>query len=756
MQNPEKSGGEDFNKTKDAVRGIIDRIRSIEHPDWSRKEDDIGALKEALAKYSAELEHLSFRYDARCGELAKLKGQYSELERKFLMRPEAMRRAGELEVTELVRKKHDIAEQEAALEKVRTELTREKEGLEKEMKERVSSRLAELEREHAERAGELKTRAENLALREKEISVTEKHLRERIEEGRRAAVEELSASFSSERVAADGTFQKEKGMLASEAETWRLRAGESVAQLAEARKRVEELEKALDTERQSAAGAGQGRRLADLEKEALARRLEEWERKGPELENWRAELKAREENCRRIEEAARSEARPQQERADGLQAALREREREVERLTLRADEALAQLAAARKHAEELEKTAGGERAAAAEAAQKSRMAEIDRAALARRLEEWEKKGPELEKFRAELKAREAKCRVIEESSRKEAQPYHERIAALELELRDGKRESDKWRLHMEEVQGQAAELKKKAAALEKAGEAAREAAAAEEQRRRLAEMEKDALSKRLEEWEKKGPELEKWRSEASDREQKARAEARGLGGRIAELEAKLLQGEKAVAQARLRCENEIPAAESKFREEAARAAALEQELGKIKEHFGKALSELAELSERLADEKGKFIKAEAQKDAERSRKMEELLAGLAAKERALEEGWTRRHRTLEAEQKGYQEEFERRHAAMLEDLRAGTAAAEKLYTQKEAKLLELNKHFTAEFQDREAKARAVEEELRARAAGLEAASKELVGDYERKAAALEALKRKLLQELSAPGEGEER
>jgi len=754
MQDPEKSGGAEFDKTKAAVRGIIDRIRSIEHPDWNRKEEDIGALKEALAKYSAELEHLSFRYDARCGELARLKGQYAELERKFLMRPEAMRRAGELEVTELVRKKHDLAEHEAALEKARTELTREKEGLEKEMKERVSSRLAELERGHAEGTGQLRTKAENLDLREKEISRTEKHLKERIEEGRRAAVEELSASFSSERLAADGTFKKEKSMLASEAETWRLRAGESVTQLAEARKRIDELEKALDTERQAAAGAGQGRRLADLEKEALARRLEEWERKGPELENWRAELKAREENCRRIEEASRNEARPLQERADGLQAALRERERELERLTLRTDEALAQLAAARRHAEDLEKAAGSERAAAAEAAQKGRLAEIDRAALARRLEEWEKKGPELEKFRAELKTREGKCRLIEESARKAAQPYQERIAALELELRDMKRESDKWRLRLAEVEGQAAELKKKAAALEKNLEGARETAAAEEQRRHLAEMAKDALAKRLEEWEKKGPELEKWRAEASDREQKARAEARALGERVSELEGKLLQGEKAVAQARLRCENEIPAAEEKFRGEAARAAALEQELAKVKEHFGNSLSELAELNERLASEKERFIKAEAQKDAERSRKMEDLLAELAAKERALEEGWTRRHRTLEAEQKGYQEEFERRHSAMLEDLRAGAAAAEKLYAQKEAKLLELNKRFTEEFQDREARARGVEEELRARGAALELSAAALAKDYEAKAAALEELKRKLLAELSGDAEGE--
>ena len=103
-----------------------------------------------------------------------------------------------------------------------------------------------------------------------------------------------------------------------------------------------------------------------------------------------------------------------------------------------------------------------------------------------------------------------------------------------------------------------------------------------------------------------------------------------------------------------------------------------------------------------------------------------------------------------AEQKGYHAEFEKRQLALLEDLRANAAGIDKLYAQKEAKLVELNKRLIEEFQDREAKARAVEEELRVQAANLTASAAGLDRDYEAKKTELEEIKRKLLAEITGP------
>lgn len=200
----------------------------------------------------------------------------------------------------------------------------------------------------------------------------------------------------------------------------------------------------------------------------------------------------------------------------------------------------------------------------------------------------------------------------------------------------------------------------------------------------------------------------------------------------------------------MRCETEIPEIEAKRKEESDRAASMREELKSVKEHLDKVLKENAALEENLVAATEKHLKAEAQKDAERSKKMESLIAGIEAKEREMEEAWTRRHTALEAEQKGFHEEFEKRNQALLEDLRARSAGLEKLYSQKEAKLIELHKRFIDEFQDREANARSVEEELRVKASMLAASSAELAREYEQKSSELEAAKREMLAEL--PGQ----
>ncbi|MDD5210254.1 MAG: hypothetical protein PHV36_12760 [Elusimicrobiales bacterium] len=698
MQDPKSEKNEvgaGFEKAVEPIHGIIDRIHALHHPDWEQKNEDISSIKAALARYSSDLEHLKYRYDARGAELEKLKAQYMELEHKFLMRPDAMRRAGEMEVTELVKQKHDLVALENSLERDRHELGREKERLAARAEGTVSARQAELEKEYAAKAALLASRDEKCALREKGVAEAEKHFKEQVEEARRATAEELSASFEHERAA----FRKEKTILAADLEKWRVRAEELLSQQALARKAAEDLESAAENAKEAAAEARQKCKLAEMEKDALAGESGKWK--------------------------------------------------------LKAEESLAQLAQARTAAAGLESALESSKEAAAEARQKTRLAEMEKAALLERLEEWDAKGPEFDKWRSELSAREEACRRLEEQARAEAQPLRERIAALEDGLRQEKREAEKWRLKSEESLSRSAGSKQAAEDLESQKEALNEAAAEARQRTKMAEMERTAALKRLEEWEKKGPELEKWRSELAAREENCKRieenagkEAQPLRDRIAALEILARENEKLAAQAKSRYAIEIPEFEEKFKLESARAASLKEELKGAREHLDKVLKDCAALEEELVLAREKHLKTETEKDAERSKKMESQLAEIEQKEKEMEEAWTRRHKALEAEQKGYHAEFEKRQLAILEDLRANSAGIDKLYAQKEAKLVELNKRLIDEFQDREAKARTVEEELRGQAANLAASAGELARDYEAKRSELEGLKRKLLAEIA--------
>lgn len=750
MQDPKKEkkhGEAGFEKAVEPIHGIIDRIRALEHPDWQRKDEDISSSKLTLARYASELEHLKYRYEARGAELEKFKTQYTELEHKFLMRPDAMRRVGEMEVTELVKKKQDLAAQESSLERSRAELAREKDKLEADAKELVSARLEELERAYAAKNELLTGREEKTALKETEISQAEQRFLEHVDDERELAKEDLSSSFEHERAAA----RKEKNILTSELEKWRAKAEESLSQLGAAKASVAELESAAEAANEAAAGARQKARLAEMEKAACLKRLEEWEAKGPEFEKWRAELTIREENCRRIEEEAGREAKPLRERLAGLEDGLRHEKHEAEKWRLKAEESLSQLAGARAAVEDLQSSKESSEVALAEARQKLKLAEMEKAACLKRLEDWEKRDPELEKWRAELAAREESCGRIEENARREAQPLRERLAVLEDGLRQEKHEAEKWRLKAEESLTYLAGAKKTVEDLQNAAEASKEALAESRQRSKLADMEKIACLKRLEDWEKKGAELEKLQTRSLSHEERAAKEAQQLRERIAAMEILARESERNLAQAKLRCETEIPDLESKLKEEAARKGLLKEELATVKAHLDKALKESAALEEEFVLAKENHLKAEAQKDAERSKKMESLLVEMEEKERELEASWARRHKALEAEQKAHHAEFEKRHLALLEDLRASSAGTEKIYALKEAKLLELHNRFIVEFQDREAKDRAVEEELRVEASRIAASSAELVREYEQKSAELETVKREILAEMSGPG-----
>lgn len=603
MQEPGKEA--DFEKARSSMRGLIDRIMAIEHPDAKPAEADLSRLKAELARYSSELEHISYRYEARTQELKHLKMQYEELEHKFMMRPETMRRTGEMEVTEIVKKRHELAELEKNLEKSRLELAGEKEGLAAGAKAALAARLAELERAHADKDAALRAREERISAREAAASGSEKHVREAVQEARRQAVEEASSSFEREAAAQTGTFSREKAVLSGELSKWRLKAEETQAQLGEARKESEAFERRAELAEEAAAAARQKSKISEMELAAAAKRLEEWEKKGLESEKQRVEMHS------------------------AAEAGLKE-----------------------------ERT-------------------------------------RCETFKAEVRELNNRLRALETEN-----------LSLQASLRE----------------------KEKAA----------------EQARGRVETEVPALAAELKE--------EKVRAEA------LRAELRGARERLEvsekqnyALSASALENEKAAGQARARCDSEIPGLQADLRSAKEREEALRNELKGVREHRDKVLKESGALEEELELTRERHLKAEAQKDAERTGKMEALLTGMAGKERDLEESWTRRHKNLETEQKTVQAEFERRHAAIMEDLHSSVSGMEKLFAQKEARLIELNKRMTEEFQDREARVRTAEEELRAQASAINASAAELSGDYELKVSELEALKRKVVSEMQGAG-----
>jgi len=566
MQEPGKEP--DFERSKSSVRGLIDRIMAIEHPDAKPGEEDLAHLKAALTRYSSDLEHLSYRYEARGEELKRLKMQYEELEHKFQMRPDTMRRAGEMEITELVRKRHELSEQERSLEKARLELAKDRESLSEKAEETLAVRLAGLERAQAGREAQLREREGQIAAREAAAAGAEKHVRELVEEARKKAVDEATASFEREAAALESTFGREKTLLSGELAKWRLKAEETLAQLSEARKEAEETERRAEAAAETSAAARQKCKIAEMDLVSNAKRLEEWEKKGLEFERQRAELYA-------AAEKARAEARTLADRVSSLEA-----------------------------------SAAGCKDAAA------------------RLRETE-----LPRLETELKAEKA------------------RVEALREELR--------------------------------------------------------GLKARLEDSEKSN----------------------------SVLSASAIENGKAAELAKARCESEIPVLQADLQSAKQREEALRGELKGVREHLAKVLKESSALEEELEAAREKHLRVEAQRDAERTAKMEAIIEETAEKERRLQETWDRRHKDLETE------------------LRGKVAGMEKLFAQKEARLMELNKRMTQEFQDREARARSVEEELRAQASALAASSEELARDYEQKTAALEEMKQKAVAELNGAAGG---
>jgi len=312
------SSGE-FEKARKTIHGVIERIRAIEHPEGTDRGDEVTALKAAVAHCSAEMDRLNYRYEQRGAELERVKAAYAELERMFQMRPDTMRKAGELEAVELVRRKRELA---AAQERQR---------LEAEARGAAQERLAALEREYDGRRSRLELSEREYAAREEALRQAEARQRAGIEAARAAAAAEAAAAFEKERAALLENFAREKDALAAAAAGAKAKAAEAEARAAEARKTGQELERRALSAMESASAEAQRRRLVEMDRDAALARLAGWEKKGAELERWRGELEEREKACAGLEQRAvalekdYAEKRAQLERVkDDMRAEIKE------------------------------------------------------------------------------------------------------------------------------------------------------------------------------------------------------------------------------------------------------------------------------------------------------------------------------------------------------------------------------------------------------------------------------------------------
>lgn len=297
---------------------MIERMRALEHPAWPDKNDDIESLKSAITRCASELDHLKFRHEARGAELGKLKARYADLERLYKMRPDAMRRAGEMEITELVRGKQELAEQELALQKAKTDAEQQRSAQARADKARLEERSAELEREYTEKKKKLEEAERETAHRRSELTGSETRLQEQLEATRRAAVEETVAGFKQEMAARERVFLQEKAVLNSEAEGWRRKAEEAFSQLVEAREAL------LQKNRQ-----------AKLDVDDCRERSAELDKQLADLEKRGARLSEREEACRRLGEEAKKTAQDLKDRSAALENDYAEKKKELEAVKAR-------------------------------------------------------------------------------------------------------------------------------------------------------------------------------------------------------------------------------------------------------------------------------------------------------------------------------------------------------------------------------------------------------------------------------------
>ncbi len=324
------SSGE-FEKARKTIHGVIERIRAIEHPEGTDRGDEVTALKAAVAHCSAEMDRLNYRYEQRGAELERVKAAYAELERMFQMRPDTMRKAGELEAVELVRRKRELAAAEEELVKAREAAAQERQRLEAEARGAAQERLAALEREYDGRRSRLELSEREYAAREEALRQAEARQRAGIEAARAAAAAEAAAAFEKERAALLENFAREKDALAAAAAGAKAKAAEAEARAAEARKTGQELERRALSAMESASAEAQRRRLVEMDRDAALARLAGWEKKGAELERWRGELEEREKACAGLEQRAvalekdYAEKRAQLERVkDDMRAEIKE------------------------------------------------------------------------------------------------------------------------------------------------------------------------------------------------------------------------------------------------------------------------------------------------------------------------------------------------------------------------------------------------------------------------------------------------
>lgn len=199
---------------------------------------------------------------------------------------------------------------------------------------------------------------------------------------------------------------------------------------------------------------------------------------------------------------------------------------------------------------------------------------------------------------------------------------------------------------------------------------------------------------------------------------------------------------------RARYEAKISGFERQAAASQARISQLEQDLARANKHVETLLGQLEAKETENSEFREKYLKVEVQRDSERAKQVESLVADLEAKERQREAHWLQRHETLEGDARRRQDQLEAEYQRLLEDLKSRALDLEEGYLKKEGILRDLQRQLQTELQSREAKLKDHEATLKTQAEALAAHGQELERAYAQKRADLEKLKADLRAEIS--------
>ncbi len=188
--------------------------------------------------------------------------------------------------------------------------------------------------------------------------------------------------------------------------------------------------------------------------------------------------------------------------------------------------------------------------------------------------------------------------------------------------------------------------------------------------------------------------------------------------------------------------------EARLRQTEEIGAGLKDSLAHERQRVEKLFRENESREEEVAQFKEKALKAEAERDATRSKKMGELAGDLEARSAELERLWTQRHDQLEEDHKRRREEMEKKHESFLKDLDSRVQHAEAGLREREESFRTQHASSEVALRERDKRVGDLETRLHQQAEAIVARAAELEKDYGRKRDELESIKTKMREQVA--------